>query len=263
MKKTDKTLTKIQELWASRPVRSFQKTKQQFDDKYLFNLVGKIFCPGPFYYYIFNFAEQKFDHIHQNVQLLHGIAPEEVSIPKFYELTHPDDAEHVLKSEELAAKFLFEFINPKHIPNYKVSYVFRIKRTDGTYGVFQHQAIALRLDDQNSIITVFGVHTDITHLSPTPSRLVSFIDINQNRSYIGVDPTKTFLLDTGPSELLLSSRECEILGHLAEGKSQDEAAELLNLSFHTVRTHMNNIRGKLNASNTTEAVAIAIRSGWI
>ena len=59
----------------------------------------------------------------------------------------------------------------------------------------------------------------------------------------------------------LTGRELSILELLAEGSTNKEIAGTLNISDNTVRHHVNNIMGKLEVSDRTEAVATAIRSG--
>lgn len=58
---------------------------------------------------------------------------------------------------------------------------------------------------------------------------------------------------------LLTDREKEVLQLLAEGKSNKEVANLLNLSVYTVETHRNNLMQKLNLHNTAEIVLYAVR----
>ncbi len=62
---------------------------------------------------------------------------------------------------------------------------------------------------------------------------------------------------------LLTTREREVLQLLAEGKSNKEAAGLLNLSLHTVETHRGNIFQKLNLHSQAELILYAIRKGVI
>jgi DNA-binding NarL/FixJ family response regulator len=59
----------------------------------------------------------------------------------------------------------------------------------------------------------------------------------------------------------LTDREREVLRLLAVGLSNDRIAELLFLSPHTVRTHVQNIRTKLGVRSRLEAAVFAIRSG--
>jgi two-component system, NarL family, response regulator NreC len=62
---------------------------------------------------------------------------------------------------------------------------------------------------------------------------------------------------------LLTNREKEVLHLLAEGKSNKEAATLLDLSVYTVETHRTNLMQKLNLHNTAELVLYAIRKKLI
>jgi len=58
---------------------------------------------------------------------------------------------------------------------------------------------------------------------------------------------------------LLTERERETLQLLAEGKSNKEAATILDVSPYTIETHRNNFMQKLNLHNTAEIVLYAVR----
>lgn len=53
----------------------------------------------------------------------------------------------------------------------------------------------------------------------------------------------------------LTSKQKEILSHLAEGKTNKEIAQALYVELSTVKTHINNIYRQLNVSTRKEAVA--------
>lgn len=55
----------------------------------------------------------------------------------------------------------------------------------------------------------------------------------------------------------LSKRELEVLHLLAAGHSNQEIAEMLIIGLNTVKTHLKNIYGKLEARNRTQAIARA------
>lgn len=59
----------------------------------------------------------------------------------------------------------------------------------------------------------------------------------------------------------LSEREREVLVLLAQGASNREIAEKLVITEGTVKTHVSNILGKLQAENRTQAAIIARRYG--
>jgi two-component system response regulator NreC len=61
----------------------------------------------------------------------------------------------------------------------------------------------------------------------------------------------------------LTSREVEVLEMLAQGNSNDEIAEALSISKHTVARHRENLMRKLNLHSRSELVKYAIRKGLI
>jgi len=68
-----------------------------------------------------------------------------------------------------------------------------------------------------------------------------------------------------PGDLIepLSEREREVLVMLAQGIPNKEIADKLHLAEGTVKNHVSNILGKLQAQNRTEAADIARRRGLI
>jgi ATP/maltotriose-dependent transcriptional regulator MalT len=62
---------------------------------------------------------------------------------------------------------------------------------------------------------------------------------------------------------LLSGRELEVLGLIAQGNSNQQIAEQLFISLHTVKTHARRIHSKLGVERRTQAVAMAKKMGLI
>ncbi len=62
---------------------------------------------------------------------------------------------------------------------------------------------------------------------------------------------------------LLTSREREILQLVAEGKSNKDVANLLNLSVYTVETHRAHILQKLGLHTVPDLILYAVRKGII
>jgi DNA-binding NarL/FixJ family response regulator len=61
----------------------------------------------------------------------------------------------------------------------------------------------------------------------------------------------------------LSARELEVLRLLVAGQSNQEAATTLAISESTIKFHVNHILAKLNATDRTQAVIIALRRGLV
>src|SRR5580700_2669443 len=70
-------------------------------------------------------------------------------------------------------------------------------------------------------------------------------------------------MDAEDSYELLTNREREVLQLVAEGKSNKEVANLLNLSLYTVETHRTHILQKLNIHSVPELILYAVRKGII
>lgn len=64
-------------------------------------------------------------------------------------------------------------------------------------------------------------------------------------------------------EETLSARELEVLELIAQGHKDREVAFVLEIEECTVRFHIRNILGKLDAKNRTAAVYYALKKGWI
>jgi ATP/maltotriose-dependent transcriptional regulator MalT len=65
------------------------------------------------------------------------------------------------------------------------------------------------------------------------------------------------LFDEGDNEGSLSLRESQVLGLIASGSSNQQIADTLFISLHTVKTHVRRIHAKLGVERRTHAVARA------
>jgi len=68
---------------------------------------------------------------------------------------------------------------------------------------------------------------------------------------------------TPPTPPLLTDRERHVALELARGAGTEEIATRLCISPHTARTHVRNIKRKLGARTTAQAVALTISSGLV
>jgi DNA-binding NarL/FixJ family response regulator len=65
----------------------------------------------------------------------------------------------------------------------------------------------------------------------------------------------------GGSELTV--RELEVLQEIVNGKSNKEIANALHISEATVKSHINNILGKLGVTDRTQAATRALQRGIV
>jgi len=76
------------------------------------------------------------------------------------------------------------------------------------------------------------------------------------------DEKKSVMVEQGalPS---LTGRELEVLIHISKGLNYEEIAGVLNISYHTVSTHIKRVYRKLHVSSRSEAVYEAEQLGLI
>jgi DNA-binding NarL/FixJ family response regulator len=102
------------------------------------------------------------------------------------------------------------------------------------------------------ITAIRAVHRGETYIYPSLAKLLVKDFLSRN----GEEDTKETMSGLTP-------REQEVLALLAEGKTNDEIAELLTISAHTVARHRENLMAKLGLHSRSELVKYAIRKGLI
>lgn len=253
---------KLIKLWNKYPP-SRQIKEENIDLKSLDSMLRQIFCPGPTFFCIFDFSLLDFQYVHPDVEKIIGLPSTEAGLQAQYALIEEKELPFIFACEEYAGKFLHESTPPAQRKNYKVSYTYRTKTTWGDTKLIFHQAVAISTDENHKIAKTLSVNSDVTGLFEDFQQKLSLIGMNGLPSFYDIDLSgkKTNLPNTHVNPL--SCRQTEVLGLLAEGLTDKEIGAALFVSDATVRTHRRDIREKLNCKNTTMAVAIAIRNGWI
>jgi DNA-binding NarL/FixJ family response regulator len=89
------------------------------------------------------------------------------------------------------------------------------------------------------------------------------------KNYYSNDVTSTIVnqlfqtTNSKQNEIDLSKREIEIIKYVADGKTNRETAEIINISPRTVETHRRNIIKKLGLNNTAELINYAYKKKMI
>jgi len=141
--------------------------------------------------------------------------------------------------------------------------------------------------DPNTKVIVLSMHADESYIlralgagakgylmkeSTETDVLPAVHSVQEGKSYFSSSITRMLLEDymrmlkqnnLQDSYDLLTEREKEVLQLLAQGKSNKEVAQILNLSPHTIDSHRTNLMQKLDVHNTAEIVLYAVRKGII
>lgn len=216
------------------------------------------FQVGDYYYYIFNVKKSIFELISDEITATLGYHPSEVDVPFLLSNIHPDDQPWFLNFENKVTEF-FSTLTQYQIPNYKVRYDYRIRKKNGEYIRILKQVVTIQFDKSNRLLRTFGVHTDISHIKQDGLPVLSFIGLNGEPSFIGVNVNKVF----SSASIQLTRREKEVLSLLIEGKKSEEISRQLFISKLTVNTHRRNLLKKTNTPNTIKLISVAIKKGWV
>jgi DNA-binding NarL/FixJ family response regulator len=87
--------------------------------------------------------------------------------------------------------------------------------------------------------------------------------VSQGGSLIEPVIASRILQQANKSEETLTERERQVLGLLAQGKSNKDIAAALVITERTVKFHVSSIMSKLGASNRTEVVTLAVQRGIV
>jgi len=106
-----------------------------------------------------------------------------------------------------------------------------------------------------------GARGFVLKSSPADRLIAALVHVGAGGHYVDPDLAGLLSEDADVSRLtMLSPREYEILGLLAEGLNGQAIASRLFLSPETVRTHVRNATTKLEARTRVQAVALLVRS---
>lgn len=238
-------LQKLHNVWVhSRAYQNTDFPKIGFDE-----LTNSIVSAGPFYFYVIDFYDMSLSNVSPGIAEIHGLDPESVTFNDVLLTIHPDDIDFVADAEAFLGKFFNEHIAREKLLSYKMNYSFRSRMKDGEYGLLNHQAILLTLDDDGRSGKSLNIHTRIDHLSNLNTGKISLIGLNGEPSYLNMSLEKTIIPLPG-----FSKREKQILKLISEGFSSIEISEMLFIAVMTVKKHRQNMLRKTECKNIAQLI---------
>lgn len=220
-----------------------------FDHDYDSEDINNLICLDNSFFHIIKFPEFYSSFISSNVSQILGYNPQELTLEKLYNLIHPDDYTLSLMATQKMYKFFvnnYSDIIPMHCV---MSLNFRIKTKRGDYIRMLSNNCLYKKGYNSSNFKTLSYNTDITHSDSLSNKRIGYKKYESINSAIAENNNKN---------IEFSSREKELLGLLASGKSSFEIGKILNISKHTVDTHRRRMLAKANFGNTTELIVFAI-----
>lgn len=259
-KMSEKDITNVLNVWQlENNIQKPVKTSLIVD---IIEQMANLFSAGSYYYYIINFENLRIEYVSDSIINVLGITPQEFTVPKVFELLHPEDLSKMHLKESMAINFLLNKITIDKMIHYKVVYLMRFKHINGGYKNILHQARVLDISDDGKIQKVLGIHTDVSYLNLPIDHKISFIS-SEFPSHFAILKDDKFDFVNSNFKNCFTIREKEILKKLSEGNDFNEIAKQLFVSPHTINTHKKNILEKSGCKNTTELIAKCIREGII
>jgi DNA-binding CsgD family transcriptional regulator len=182
--------------------------------------------------------------------------PESDDLALFHSIIHPDDLPFVLDTE-YEAFFFYKNLPVSEKKDYKLVYDFRVKSIKGVYMRIMHQFVILEQDRSGKSWLALIV-TDILSEEATdykPQRRM--LNIRTGKLYFFHEDKKS------TSGKLLTKRESEVMGLIAQGLDSNNISDRLFISVNTVNNHRQNILSKTRSGNTTQALLYAKKLGIV
>lgn len=223
-------------------------------------LIAQLFSVGTFYHYLLNIGTSQVTHCSDTFLDMHGAQQLPTHLKEVIDLMHPDDLAFVMEAEAWTLG-MYQKIGFEHQPQLKSGYCFRMKTASGAYELFHHQAIHTAKDTEGRISQALNIHTNIHHITQQNNYAVTVTGVGSRTDFyqtvLCVEPVVPKITER------LSKRELEVFLLLLKGYSDRKIAEVLSISYHTVRTHHKHILQKTKSKSSRELVKKGLEQGYL
>ncbi|SFT92274.1 regulatory protein, luxR family [Algoriphagus locisalis] len=229
------------------------------------SILGSIFTPGPYYYYVLDSASLTFDFCSPSTKKILGIDLTGAHLSSLVGVFHSEDMPFVYASENQVATYIKTKLNASEIINYKFSYSIREQIYDGTFRLFLMQTITLATNEEGALEKVLGIHSDISHITQTNSYKLSITDLTGERGNLVISGYSNESSQSEVDSFLpkFTKREREIVILIGEGLTTKEISVQLFVSEETVISHRKNLLKKSGCKNTAQLVFFCVKNGLI
>jgi DNA-binding CsgD family transcriptional regulator len=220
-----------------------------------------IFCAGQYFFFVIEGGqEMRIRYIEGNFEQVTGHAREHFigkPLLEMHRLTIPPEDSPILLA---ISKFCHDFLDniaPDMRNQVKFSFYFNILHASGRLvPVIQQDSIYSNAE--GIPVYSFSFVTDISHLKAKNELMFSILAIDEhgNQQFKCFSPKQLNI--QAQERTLLTVRERQVLGGLAEGLSSKQIASDLGIAFHTVNTHRQNMLTKTGCKSSAALVKYAL-----
>ena len=256
------------DIWKSHPEYLGEISVALQHDEVL-KAMANIFCPGPSFYYIIDSPSLTFDFVSPEITQILGVSARDFDLQKMVSTLHPAELNFFLRCEDVVAYFIKNIVAADKIRQYKIVSSLQHVLPNGETVILLKQTLVSKCTENGALLKVLGIHSDISHITQSPSRTLSFIGMAGEPSYMDIDVFKDDVFENFKpfhyeiNTLEFTKRELDVIRLLARGCSTIEIAKALSISSQTVQTHRKNILKKAPVRNSTELVEYCIRRCYL
>jgi DNA-binding CsgD family transcriptional regulator len=168
---------------------------------------------------------------------------------------HPEDQVVLIDIGIKTLRLYYDL--PQHEKtDFKLINEYRLKVGNDEYLRVIEQHKAFKVDRSGKVWLALSMVDLSPNQNPNQTVLSQVVNIKNGDTFSWLDDFKD-------ETTKLTKRESEVLSLAGKGLLSKEISDLLNISVHTVNTHRQRILGKMNASNTIEAIDTAKRFGLV
>ncbi|MEQ9468581.1 MAG: LuxR C-terminal-related transcriptional regulator [Ekhidna sp.] len=215
------------------------------------------------FFCVTNTSTQAFEYVSKNFEptmRLSILNMCDLGMKYWWDRMHPEEMGTWLQSLKDLMEFTMGNIPLEDRRRMTYTWNYRVKDGSNNYkNIIQHTT-PMFFDDQGKPIIGLAHYSVLEANEILPIQATAKI-LNANDEY-----ETLFYQMYGGQKLLvqdITHRERDVLRLLSFGYSNDDIADKLNISTHTVKTHRKNVMTKADCKNTTQLVAMCIRQGII
>lgn len=209
--------------------------------------------------YVIDYEKKGFEFVSDNPLLLCGLEPKDLMEMgyEFY-LKHvvPEDLELLLKINQIGFD-LYETLPVEDRLDYSISYDFRLKNSYNNSILINQKLTPLFLNEEGKVWKALCLVSLSNESTSGNIRVYKGVNELIHEYDLESDFWKS------PEEVVLTSREKELLQLSVRGYSVKQIADKMSVSSNTVKYHRKNLFEKLDAGNISEAITIARNSRMI
>lgn len=207
-------------------------------------------------FFILDLHQNQFAYCSDSLAQLLGNVSREITLDFFLDILHPEEKDTVISIIE-AAHEVFTQYRKIHVLSTILSLTLKIRNSRGHYLNMLWQLAPVSRTPEGKIGRIIGIFTACSTCRQPDNEVTFSVNIPEYermlRQLMAVKLSTVIYVN-------LTKTERQILSLLMKGETSKEIACQLNVSTHTIRTHRQRIREKLNFKNTGQLISYAYKN---